>query len=617
MIVVACVLLMLVGGGVIVGLTMVSKTDKPTEDAGPQQPLAATKAQELMAKELSYKDLKFEDNPVVREIKDNEWKVESYLRHRNAAGKMVRMTYSARVRLEGPNDWHVEVLEVGGQRPQFASRVPLTKSTDTDDTPPIAPTPEPERDERTVARAMRTLGGLIDDSAAQRSTLVVWLFDTSPSAGSWREEVTRNFEIVYGSLRKHGMAGKSAVGKEAAGKKASADSEAKLQIAIVTFDDVVNVLTDQPLADEARLREVIGRISEGQGGHERPFAALQTALEKFGNFTRQGSRLQFVVVTDEAGDDEEKVIETAIPALKKAGVQVYVIGKEAPWGKATWPVASGSSGVAGGADPLRQGPESVFSERINLQFWERGFGEESIASPSGFGPYQLSRVCQQTGGAFFVGDGGEGGWSGGWGGREGSSFDRKARDRYAPKYMSADEHRKFMESNAAARALRDAGKLPLFEVVQLLALDFVAGDEARLAQAKLAAQRGVARTEPKLTELYEALKPGIADRPKLTEPRLQAAFDLAIGRVLAMQARVEGYNVMLAGLIGRRFKNAGSTTWVLQASEQTAAGSKYENAIKDARMYLDRVIKDHPNTPWAKEAQRELQSKMGWEWTER
>jgi hypothetical protein len=56
---------------------------------------------------------------------------------------------------------------------------------------------------------------------------------------------------------------------------------------------------------------------------------------------------------------------------------------------------------------------------------------------------------------------------------------------------------------------------------------------------------------------------------------------------------------------------------VLEAADTTGAGSKYEKAIKDARLYLERVIKDHAGTPWAHFAQRELQAKMGWEWGER
>src|SRR5204863_6742702 len=138
---------------------------------------------------------------------------------------------------------------------------------------------------------------------------------------------------------------------------------------------------------------------------------------------------QFVLVTDEAGDDEEKVIESTIPALKRAGVQVYVIGKEAPLGRSAWP--EGNQGFSAtpraSSDPLHQGPESLYSERINLQFFQRSFADKFFEVPSGFGPYQLCRLCQQTDGAYFVceGNGGGGGHSsGGWGdsGNNGYTF---------------------------------------------------------------------------------------------------------------------------------------------------------------------------------------------------
>jgi hypothetical protein len=34
-------------------------------------------------------------------------------------------------------------------------------------------------------------------------------------------------------------------------------------------------------------------------------------------------------------------------------------------------------------------------------------------------------------------------------------------------------------------------------------------------------------------------------------------------------------------------------------------------------MYLNRVIKDHPGTPWALLAQRELKDPLGWKWEDR
>jgi hypothetical protein len=43
----------------------------------------------------------------------------------------------------------------------------------------------------------------------------------------------------------------------------------------------------------------------------------------------------------------------------------------------------------------------------------------------------------------------------------------------------------------------------------------------------------------------------------------------------------------------------------------------YEKLLEQARMYLTRVKNDHPGTPWAVLAERELETKLGWEWVER
>ena len=121
-----------------------------------------------------------------------------------------------------------------------------------------------------------------------------------------------------------------------------------------------------------------------------------------------------------------------------------------------------------------------------------------------------------------------------------------------------------------------------------------------------------------MNALYDLLKPGEKDRSKLSEPRWQAGFDLAMGRVLAGKSRMEGYNSMLAALKqGRKFKNPGSTTWVLKPSDMIAAGSKYERTLREAQTYLERIVKEHPGTPWAFLAERELAAKLGWEWSER
>jgi len=601
--------LLAVAGIAAAVIAMKAVPGKPKPDAGNAAPHPAlAKAQERVSKELSPRKVEFDDKYNLQQIRDDEWSVESHLEFSATDRKRIRQAYSARVRKEGPDGWQVASLEIGGRRVAMdggSRKAPPPPDNDPSGRlPDVLSRPDlPEREDRSVNRALRSLADVIDESVQSRPTLVVWLFDTSPLASGFRDDVLGGFDVITATFQKH---------------KPAAKEPPKLRMAAVAFDDEVRLVTPQPVADGADFRKQLGEIASGKGGHERPFAALQLALDKFGEFAKRGERLTFILVTDEAGDDDEKVVESVIPELKKNAIPVYVIGRESPFGRSAFP------GNAGGEDPMHQGPESLFSERINLPFWQKSFGDEMFELPSGFGPYQLCRVANQTGGAYLICDGGSGGridfvpTFGSGGSDLRFRFDPKVLPKYAPKYVSAEEYRKLIASNGAARALHEAAKLPDFEMVNVLAFDFVAGDEAALSNALARAQQGVARTEPKISALYAALSPGIPDRNKLTEPRLQAGFDLAMGRVLAARARVEGYNAMLALLKGgRRFKNAGSSVWMLQASDKTDAGSKYEKDIRDAHVYLERVIKDHPGTPWAHYAQRELQAKMGWEWGER
>jgi hypothetical protein len=66
-----------------------------------------------------------------------------------------------------------------------------------------------------------------------------------------------------------------------------------------------------------------------------------------------------------------------------------------------------------------------------------------------------------------------------------------------------------------------------------------------------------------------------------------------------------------------KFKDPKSDTWVLQASQEISAGSQLKKQADSARMYLNRVIQEHPGTPWELLARRELREPMGWKWTER
>ena len=108
-----------------------------------------------------------------------------------------------------------------------------------------------------------------------------------------------------------------------------------------------------------------------------------------------------IVVTDEVGDDEDR-LEDAIAQAQKAKVPVYVLGSQAIFGR--------TDGHMDYVDPktkhvfrnvpVRQGPESVVLEQIRLPFWYGGPQYEIVEA--GFGPYALSRLAAATGGIYFI-----------------------------------------------------------------------------------------------------------------------------------------------------------------------------------------------------------------------
>ena len=103
----------------------------------------------------------------------------------------------------------------------------------------------------------------------------------------------------------------------------------------------------------------------------------------------------------------------------------------------------------------------------------------------------------------------------------------------------------------------------------------------------------------------------------LTSPRWQAGYDLAMGRASAARARIEGYNAMLAAIKrGKDFKNASSNTWVLESADTIEASTALKRLVDEAKKYLQRVVDEHPGTPWALIAEHELQMPIGWKWTE-
>jgi hypothetical protein len=440
-------------------------------------------------------------------------------------------------------------------------------------------------------------------------TLIVWIVDRTPSA---EKLVTESLEAAKAYYE-------SAEGTAAQG------ANDNLLSAIVAFDQNVEFVLDPPTSDQQKIKAGLNAIRPAASGREQPFTAIKQALEKYLPLrTQQRREVLLVVVTDEAGSDANLVDELAA-TLRRTAIPLYVIGLPAPWGQVN-PFSpnpkSSEPSLADDSVPT-VGPESLFSERVDLEPWSPGSQVDLV--DSGFGPFALERLCRASRGQFFAirpeagaADYAYAGmkyqyWPPGFELR----FEDNAAAKYAPDYVAEAEYRKLLSENKARAALHEAAKLPKVVIEGRPLTRFPKETEAKMAKTSSQAQQFAARNSPAVDQLYSALAQGEADREQLTSPRWRAQFDLAMGRVLAAKVRLDGYNSMIAALKrGKTFTNSESTAWILEPADAFETESTIRRQAERAKMYLSRVVQEHPRTPWAQIAEEELKTPLGWTWKE-
>lgn len=479
-------------------------------------------------------------------------------------------------------------------------------------TAPAAAESSPEKLKQGVierADAARMIVTELEKSTSYAPTLVVWLIDRSASCREMVGDFGRLTRALVGGLPSGG-----------------AGDEAKLLSAVVTFGSDVQFAIDPPTSDPIAICSAIEEMPADASGREVTFTAIRDAVKKYLPYRTEKQReVLFIVVTDEAGDDAESV-DQIIDTPRRAGIPFYVVGVPAPFGKDAALTPQAEAGLdykpTGNWSVIRQGPESRHLERMRLGYW--GGSVDLDVMDSGFGPFALEWLCRATGGRYLVlrPEAGEFAFVSAlntqWPSPGAPRFDPEIMRRYAPDYVSAAEYQKLLSENKARQALHDAAKLGEVELSEFPQTSFNKTDEATMARVLSQAQQVAAKLEPTANRWYEILEKGEADRGKLTEPRWQASFDLAMGRAAAVKAKVDGYNTMLAALKrGKQFQNPSSTAWVLEPADSVEGASSLQKLIDKSKMYLTRVTQEHAGTPWAKLAEKELQTPSGWKWTER
>lgn len=457
-------------------------------------------------------------------------------------------------------------------------------------------------------------------SLEERSTLVVWLFDQSGSLDRTRAAIYDRFDKIYQEL---GVLEKS--GHDAFAQ--SREQDKPLLTAVMAFGKEVSFRMENPTSDLTEIKAALKGIENDASGIENVFTAVGKGVRKYSKYRNSPRRnILMIVVSDEVGDDEN-LLDPCVGLCQRFQIPVYVVGVPAPFGrkqamiKYVDPDPKYDQSVQW--IPVRQGPESVMSERIRLNF-SSGRNRELDELDSGFGPFALTRLCVETGGIYFTVHPNKTAGARAMGrnktevmtSRLRYFFDPAIMRQYRPEYVSIMEYERRRDANQARVALVAAAQRSRVDSMSSPQTRFAVVSEAALKRQLDEAQKSSAKLEPKINQIYSILARGEKDRPNERVLRWQAGYDLAMGRILAMKVRTETYNSMLAQLKGgRRFKTKGSDTWILEPADNTV-GSKLEKLKKQADMYLQRVVQEHADTPWALLAERELKEPLGWKWTE-
>lgn len=438
---------------------------------------------------------------------------------------------------------------------------------------------------REVEGAVDRLTDEIMSHLEENRLLVVWLMDASISLVQERQEVAERLERIYHEI------------DELGGMRDEA-----LKSAVVAFGLETREMAP-PSTDTAAIVQAIRATPTDKSGVENVFSAvLQCVLQYQRERNSEHRRVLLVVWTDESGNDIDR-LENAVQFCRNNAIPVYVVGPSSMFGKQQGTMSYKHTDGKTYQLPVDRGPDTVREERLHLPYWFDGNPYESMVS--GLGPFALTRLAHETGGAYFIKDHAA----------DRSPFDMDMMRHYTPDYESPEIY------------LRQAAASPLRRAV-LAAVDITNQRKVKGTPRLSFAPNG----QTYFTEMREAQETAAYDAAVLQQAlapfgargleqayakehsrRWRAWYDLTYGRLLAMTVRCYEYNWACAVMKGKGadFVEKKSNRWQFKPDPALHYGSQSQRAAKEATRLLSRCVKENAGTPWALLAQRELKDPFG------
>ncbi len=436
----------------------------------------------------------------------------------------------------------------------------------------------------------------------EHKTLVVWLLDASGSLKDQRGVIASRLRRIYNELG----------ALEQAGKVVTRTDQALLS-GVVMYGEKTTFITPEPTDKFEQIQNAIKNAPTDPSGVENVFGAVDLVMHRWQKFrTSQGRSILLVVVTDETGDDFDR-LESAILTCKRYGAKAYVIGPPAVFGRrqAFVPYVAPEDKKTYQL-PVDLGPESYTIEVPALPFWFSSSQYEFLSA--GMGPYGLSRLVRETGGAYFLtGMTTIAGFSpiGNFNPEALKAFEPDYRFGTPQEYISDANRHKLRQATMRAAELSLRYKLDKSPTLELRVTP------QNYLQRLTDAQKAAADTTY-MVEMVLAAFSGSSlesEYQKESSPRWRANYNLTLGRLLGLKLRAQEYNYACAQLkqLGSGDVASKSNHWTFKPSKKLGAGAVSKKLGDEAARLLKRTIDDAPDTPWALLAQRDLSIPFGFE----
>jgi hypothetical protein len=317
-----------------------------------------------------------------------------------------------------------------------------------------------------------------------------------------------------------------------------------------------------------------------------------------------------LTVTDEAGDDFATNLEPAIKICKHYGARAYVIGPSAVFGKRQGfvPYVAPEDGKTYQL-PVDLGPETAVAENVQLPFWFNGPQHEYLSS--GLGPYALERLVQETGGVYFLTN-----MTTTTGLARSGSFYTEDMKPFQPDYRfgSPEAYLKDLAKHPLRRAVVEAADRSLRYKAKGTPDLELRVNQGNYLQTLTRSQQTVAESTLMIENILEAFRGNLeAEYEKESSPRWRAAYNLALGRLLAQKVRCYEYNYACAQLktMGAQEVANKSNHWIFRPDPNLNYATSMKKLAVQAEKLLRRVLDEAPGTPWAVLASRELKDPFG------